>query len=108
MRPPTVRVWDAEGNEHDVVLRTKSGRVLTEQEIDRLADEAERGYDAPPTPATDGPLRERIQAVLARQVKPPHILTDEAGRVWLAGRDAGLAAIGAVLAATEDGGPGDE
>jgi CRISPR-associated endonuclease/helicase Cas3 len=28
-----------------MVLITKSGRVLTDEDLDRLADEAERGYD---------------------------------------------------------------
>lgn len=42
-------------------------------------------------------LRQRIQAVAARQVKPPHILTDDAQRVWLAGRDNGIAAVLAAL-----------
>lgn len=33
------------GGGEEVVLRTKTGRVLTDEEIQALADEAERGYD---------------------------------------------------------------
>jgi hypothetical protein len=42
---PRVRAYDRNGHPHDVVLRTRSGRILTEQDVEALADEAERGYD---------------------------------------------------------------
>jgi hypothetical protein len=47
----------------------------------------------------DAGLSERIQQVAAQQVQPPHILNDAAQRVWLAGRDAGIAAVSAALRA---------
>lgn len=54
-REPTVhtqaRLPDGTWEDRDEVLRTRSGRVLTEADIDALADEAERGYD----PATFRP-----------------------------------------------------
>ena len=46
--PPTVHTIDAHtGEEHDDVLRTASGKVITEADIERWADEAE--YGDPPT-----------------------------------------------------------
>lgn len=35
-----VRTYDEHGEPHDDVLRTESGKVITEQDIDRLAEEA--------------------------------------------------------------------
>ena len=44
MSEPRVRVYDESGEPHDIVARTKSGKVLTEEDLQALADEAERGY----------------------------------------------------------------
>jgi hypothetical protein len=38
-----VRVHDEKGERHDIVARTKSGRILTEADILALAEEAEEG-----------------------------------------------------------------
>lgn len=55
------------------VLRTKSGRVLTDADIEALADEAERGYDpatltarCPPKPSDS--LRAVVPAVVGGKV----------------------------------------
>jgi len=45
--PETVRIYDADGEPHDVVLRTKTGKVITEAEIARWASEAEDGHESP-------------------------------------------------------------
>jgi len=56
-----------------VEYRTKSGRVLTDAEIQKLADEAERGYDV--EHLRDRPretverVRERLRRLTGR--KPP-------------------------------------
>lgn len=42
---PTVHSFDRDGNEHDEVLRTASGRFITEADIEQWADEAEEGYE---------------------------------------------------------------
>lgn len=42
--PEHVRVYNTDGEPEDLVLRTQSGRVLTEADILDLAGEAERGY----------------------------------------------------------------
>jgi hypothetical protein len=39
--PARVRTYDEHGTPHDEVLRTRSGRVLTDEELARLAHEAE-------------------------------------------------------------------
>src|SRR4051794_13518663 len=43
--PEWVRVYNEDGEPEDLVLRTKSGRVLTDADIQALSQEAERGYD---------------------------------------------------------------
>lgn len=43
--PERIRVYDSEGEPHDIVARTKSGKVLTEQDLLRLAEEAELGSE---------------------------------------------------------------
>jgi hypothetical protein len=58
-QPERVRSYDRDGDPHDDVIRTKSGRVLTEADILALAEEAERGYDIDPT---------RIVSIGARRV----------------------------------------
>jgi hypothetical protein len=53
--PERIRVYDKDGEPSDIVARTKTGKVLTEADIQRLAEEAEAGYDNPEMV----PLRER-------------------------------------------------
>lgn len=50
-QPERVRTYDREGQPHDDVLRTPAGRVLTEAELQRLADEAQEGHPDAPDPA---------------------------------------------------------
>jgi len=46
LRPQRVRTYDADtGEPHDDVLRTKTGKVITEEDIASWAEEAEEGYD---------------------------------------------------------------
>jgi hypothetical protein len=40
-----VRWYDRNGEPHDEVLRTKTGRVITEEDIAKWAEEAMEGYD---------------------------------------------------------------
>jgi hypothetical protein len=40
---PRVRSYDRDGEPHDDVLRTKSGKIITDDDIDRWAEEADRG-----------------------------------------------------------------
>lgn len=42
---PTVRTFDRDGNEHNDVLRTADGTVITEADIDEWVAEAEEGYE---------------------------------------------------------------
>jgi hypothetical protein len=55
----------AEKDERDV-WRTDSGRVMTDEEIQALADEAEKGYDidklTPVTPERRAELRRRASS----------------------------------------------
>jgi hypothetical protein len=39
-----VTVYDSKGEPHEIVLRTKSGRVLTDADIWRLAEEFAEGH----------------------------------------------------------------
>lgn len=45
------RVSPNDGSE----IRTKTGRILTDADIEALADEAERGYDLPPNDGSVAP-----------------------------------------------------
>lgn len=40
-----VRTYDAQGEPHDDVLITKTGKVLMEADLQRFAEEAEQGYE---------------------------------------------------------------
>lgn len=42
---PTIRSYDRHGNARDEVLRTKTGKVITEADIEEWAAEAEEGYE---------------------------------------------------------------
>lgn len=44
---PRVRSYDRDGTPYDEVVRTKSGKIVTEEDIARWAEEAEEGYDDP-------------------------------------------------------------
>lgn len=39
-----VTVYDEHGEPHEIVLRTKTGRVLTDADLWRLAEEAAEGH----------------------------------------------------------------
>lgn len=45
---PTVHTIHADGSEHDEVLRTTSGKIITEADIEEWAVEAEEGYEFHP------------------------------------------------------------
>ena len=71
-------------------VRTKSGRVLTEEDLDALADEAERGFDLstweprpgrPSLSATPGEHSPRIAVrVPAELLRRVHERADKEGR----------------------------
>lgn len=42
---PTVRFYDRDGNEHREVLRTDTGRIITEADIEDWVAEAIEGYE---------------------------------------------------------------
>lgn len=42
---PTIRTFDREGNEHNDVLRTPDGKIITEADIDDWVADAEEGYE---------------------------------------------------------------
>lgn len=49
-----VRTYDRDGVPHDDVLRTKSGKVITEEDINRWAEEAAEGWTDPEADDTQG------------------------------------------------------
>jgi hypothetical protein len=50
---PRIRTYDEHGEPHDEVLRTKTGKVITEADIAAWAVEAEESYDVSHLPPAD-------------------------------------------------------